>query len=608
MRVPAIKNLSVSVYKTFTRFPFAVLCAIVGTVIAVILLDVSYNEKILQSQYWKAIMTMYLGMLAGICCTVFCEKYYFRPVTQYIFNFLILLLMHYYYYTLPIELQEKEIGRFIVLALTAHLALAFTPFLVDNEPNGFWQYNKQLFLRILTASFYSHVLYLGLALALAAVENLFNVPVEDKNYGKLYIILVGIFNTVFFLAGVPEDIRSLENNNDYPKGLKIFTQFVLLPLIFLYLGILYAYAGKIIVTREWPAGWVSWLINGYAIAGILAFLLVWPLRHNENNQWIKTYSKFFYVTLLPLIVLLFLAIGVRVDEYGITEQRYFIIVTAIWLAVMALYFIFSKIKNIKTIPLTLCIICIIAAYGPISAYEISEDSQYNRLIKLLQKNGMLNENHKVVRSKKTLSFYDKKEMSSTVDYLVSMHGVHSIQHLYTTNLDSLTDSKYVGDYVFKAGKITELMGFDFTYGKPESAEVPEEMYFSAANEETVMISGYDFMILFTMNSQPADSKHRKFAVGDKELNIELKSNTSFTFTYDKDSVICDLVPLIEKLRNDYNESYRSVPLERMAFDLKGSNYHYHLQIKDLNVKKANDKKSYEFYYLEGYVLVRGKEF
>jgi hypothetical protein len=602
MKLPALKDLSTTTSRTFIRFPFAVLCAVVGTIMALALIDLPFDNKEMQNQLTKGIMTMYLGMLAGISCTVFCEKYFFRSKTQYIFNFVILLLMHYYYYTLPDELQDKEISRFIVLALASHLALAFAPFLVDNEPNGFWQYNKQLFLRILTALFYSHVLFLGLALALIAVEKLFNLNFNDNNYGKLYIIITGVFNTLFFLAGVPDDIRTLEDNNEYPKGLKIFTQFVLLPLIGLYLIILYVYAGKIIFTHEWPQGWVAWLINGYAIAGILAFLLIWPLRRNEMHQWIKTYSRFFYATLLPLIALLFVAIGIRVRSYGMTEQRYFIVIVAIWLGIMALYFIFSKIKNIKVIPFTLFIACVLAAYGPLSAYEISERSQHTRLIALLNKNAML-KNNKAVPSKKQLSFYDKREISSTVNYLVTMHGLNSVQHLFTVNLDSLTSGK-ANEYLFKPGKVLELLGVEYTYGN-EDSQVSQEMNFNIIQEAVISTDGYDYMIAFNISSSQLEkSSLQTFAIGNKKLNILLRNNNRIDFSVDEDAAASlDIKEVTEKLKNDYGQTSYEIPAARMMYDVKGSKYEYRCQIKTLNVTMAPDSTP-KLNYLEGYILVK----
>jgi hypothetical protein len=43
----------------------------------------------------------------------------------------------------------------------------------------------------------------------------------------------------------------------------------------------------------------------------------------ETNEWIRTFTKRFFFALFPLIVLLILAVGRRVSEYGVTENRYF---------------------------------------------------------------------------------------------------------------------------------------------------------------------------------------------------------------------------------------------------------------------------------------------
>ncbi len=604
MRLPALKDLSSSASKAFIRFPFAILCAIVGTIMAFMLVDLPFDAKEMHNQLTKGIMTMYLGMLAGISCTVFCEKYFFRSITQYIFNFVILLLMHYYFYTLPSELADKEISRFIVLSLSCHLALSFAPFLVDNEPNGFWQYNKQLFLRILTAVFYSHVLFAGLGLALAAVDKLFGVHIESISFLKLYIVIVGIFNTVFFLAGIPDEIRSLENNSEYPKGLRIFTQFVLLPLIALYLLILYVYSGKILVTRLWPEGWVAWLVTGYSIAGILAFLLIWPLRRNENYQWIKNYTRLFYITLFPLIILLCVAIGIRVQDYGITEQRYFIIMMAFWLFIMALYFIFSKIKNIKIIPLTLFILSIISAYGPVSAFEISESSQYDRLISLLNKNALLR-NNKVEKTNKSLSFNDKKEISASVNYLVTMHGLHSVQHLFNVNLDSLCNKG--GEYLFKPGKVLELMGVDYTYGN-ESDQLSQELNFNIIPEPVVATSAFDYQISFTISSyQLEKAKFQNFKIGESELQIIWQENHTVGFKVDTDSIASlDMQKISEKLKNDYGDTFYEIPASRMSYDLHSEQYDYKLQIKTLNISLPGDTVLPRLNYLDGFVLVKKK--
>ncbi|MBK9634277.1 MAG: DUF4153 domain-containing protein [Bacteroidetes bacterium] len=53
----------------------------------------------------------------------------------------------------------------------------------------------------------------------------------------------------------------------YPKDYEFFAQFILMPLVIIYLVILYLYGGKIIFQGHLPIGWVSNLI--------LTFFCIW---------------------------------------------------------------------------------------------------------------------------------------------------------------------------------------------------------------------------------------------------------------------------------------------------------------------------------------------
>ena len=112
---------------------------------------------------------------------------------------------------------------------------------------------------------------------------------------------------------------------NYPKGLKNFTQYVLLPLISLYLVILICYEAKILVTLSLPVGWVSYLVLVFAIFGILSFLLVHPIATQTANLWMRTFNRWFYFLLIPLLGLLFWAILYRINLYGFTHERYYVL-------------------------------------------------------------------------------------------------------------------------------------------------------------------------------------------------------------------------------------------------------------------------------------------
>src|SRR5690606_8420956 len=143
-------------------------------------------------------------------------------------------------------------------------------FLKHASNSNFWHINKVLFLRFLTAVLYSVSLYAGLAVAIFGSEELCNLDLPSEIHGQLFVLIAVCFNTLFFHAGVPKVFETTPTAEPYPKGLKIFTQYVLIPLMTIYLAILLVYEIKILVAWELPKGIVATLILGYAVFGMLS--------------------------------------------------------------------------------------------------------------------------------------------------------------------------------------------------------------------------------------------------------------------------------------------------------------------------------------------------
>ncbi len=391
IKLPSLQSLFVESIHTIKRFPLSLLASVVATFLAIYLTHCDFEKLQNVNTPGKVIMCCSLGLNLFLAAELFSKSKNHIFLKRLLLQLLLLILIVCYYFILP---DFKNFGledgiRFALFAIGLHLLVSFAPFISARHTNGFWQFNKSLFLRFLTACLYTSVLYMGLALALLAIDKLFKVEINGDYYADLWWFLAGIFNTWFFLAGVPKQTQALEDNIDYPKGLKIFTQFVLLPLVSVYLFILYAYGAKIAVAMELPRGWVSYLVVGFSVVGILSLLLIWPIQEREENSWIKIFSRWFYRALYPLIILLGLAIFKRISQYGITENRYFILILALWLAIVATYFLLSKTKNIKVIPISLCIIAFLSSFGPWGAFSVSERSQINRLEELVSNEKLL---------------------------------------------------------------------------------------------------------------------------------------------------------------------------------------------------------------------------
>jgi hypothetical protein len=323
----------------------------------------------------------------------------------------VLYLIGYHFdYMMSMAREETMVLEVIGYALACHLLVAFLPFFRKNTLNGFWQYNKSLFLRAFTTILYTVVLFGGLSGAIAAIQELFNVEITEKIYAYLWFIMAFPVSAFIFCAGVPlaDDIDALESASDLPSGLRLFVQFVLLPLVVVYLCILYAYMGKIILSWSLPQGWVTILIMAFSVIGMLAMLLVHPFQQLTEHAWIKVITKNYYRSLLPLLVLQYVAIFTRISDYGFTSARWAVVAITAWLTFITVYKVFFKGKNIILIPSTLFIVAILFLIGPLSHRSISVWSQtakINRLVKTLN----------LIDAKGKLKVY---EANSTTDSLM----------------------------------------------------------------------------------------------------------------------------------------------------------------------------------------------
>jgi Domain of unknown function (DUF4153) len=422
------------------RFPLTLLCALILGGVSIYANHLGYRARQQQDWIFPALSAAALGLSGTLAAALTAERYRWRPVFRWGALAVVLGLLALWYCMVPAEPTLQWGTRLALLLLGTHLSVAAGPYLSElrrqADTPSFWRYNETLFLRILTAALYSGVLFAGCALALVAVEKLFLVDIEPQVYTDLLVVLGSVFTTWFFLAGVPHDFAALEQDAGYPKGLKIFTQFVLLPLVVLYLGILYAYLGRTMVSWRLPEGWVSVLILAFSVAGIFALLLIHPIRHAAENTWIRTFGRWFYLALFPLLGLLAVAISTRIRAYGITEERYFVLVLAAWLFGIAIYFLVRRGQGIIWIPVSLAVVALLAAGGPWGAFTVAQRSQLNQLRQISAQYGLLKDGKLDGAGQRVpeLPAEARKRISSIFDFFADREAVEKLQPLFAVKL------------------------------------------------------------------------------------------------------------------------------------------------------------------------------
>jgi Domain of unknown function (DUF4153) len=406
--------------ESLIRFPLAVLCCLFITTMLVVLIE--YNNVESENHLIQMVLSATLALPLIIAIGTTSETRRLGASLNWGLQIGAVIISLLYFFSMPDNVSESAMARHSLVSLIAIAILSFLPFGMRNHQNGYWQFNKTIVFRILNAVLFVGVLFAGIAVAMVAGSELFDLKIEGERYGQLWVILGCFVAPVFVLAGTPKPLIELQQNHDYPKPLKAFAQYVLLPLVGLYLVILYMYEIKIIAQWSWPQGMVSLLIVWYAAVGLSSLLILWPLRNFEQNRWITRFTTWFFYLLIPLIVMLFLAIKVRIGDYGLTVNRYLVVALAVWLTIVVLYFIFSKSKDIRAIPIAVIMVALFASYGPFSAWSVSESSQLGRLTVLLEKQKSAEATP--IDSKEKMSL--RGELSSIIEYLSKWHGVESL--------------------------------------------------------------------------------------------------------------------------------------------------------------------------------------
>lgn len=501
--IPSFSKILEVGLKTYYRFPFVIISAIIGT--GATILSIELSDSFLKDNSWiiKTIFIGWLGISLFTAIDTFAESRSWNTLHKYLGRLIGVFLLLIYFMLAGdrfIEGPAEFYYRFTLFVLASHLLVAVAPFLSKGNIDQFWEYNKSLFLRICISALYSGVLFVGLSVAMLSIDNLLGVDIKGERYGQLFMFLIGIFNTWFFLAVIPELETTSEVTPQYSKALKVFVQFVLIPLVTVYIGILYLYTGKILIQWELPNGWVSYLVLSFSIIGIFSLLLLYPIRNNKENTWINIYSKGYYLALIPLIGLLLFSIYVRIDEYGVTINRYFVATLGVWLTGIVMYFIFSKVKSIKVIPISMCLVALGISFGPMSAFSVSERSQLGRFEEVLERNDMLDENNLVVIKTETdtVSFKDRKELSSIVEFLITNHGAKALDKYFTVDIVSTLQvneesNRYDGG---NAKTIMTSMGLKYVSyweNEDDGMDLLDGNYFryNLANNHLLNIEGYD---------------------------------------------------------------------------------------------------------------------
>lgn len=578
-----VKLTVLNIKNSLKRFPITIGISSLLAFLLIYLIEAQPTGDIKETLE-KIALTLGLGILVSLCIVLLIEKFFqnnrLYSILLYFAGGLFLVL---YYFVFLDDLGNAAVYRYVGTVLFLVLAFLFIPRIKNSKDYEY--YILDVLQGFAITFIYSFVLYAGISVILLTINQLFEIDIKSELYLYTFIIVVFIFAVSLFLSKLPS-IEKEYNNVIYNKSLKVLLTYIVIPLISIYTIILYLYFAKIIITGIWPRGLVSHLVLWYSTLSVGVIFLLTPIM--EENRVAKLFYKVFPKVILPILLMMFLSIYQRVAQYGITENRYFIIVLGLWVLGIMIYFSLKKSLRNIIIPISLAIVVLISVYGPLSSFSIAKFSQNRRFEKILKANNMLIDD-KIVPNEK-VSKEDQREISNIISYFSRNHSISDIKYLPVD---------------FTVGDMESIMGFEYNPYFVLPVDKFRYFYYAINSEEPINVGEFEYLV--NINSW----QENEIELG--ELIVKYNRQNNLLTIKMGDAVLLQQDMLVftndiyNRMSSEANDVKNLISMKDMTYDVipnDANNYYFRFIIRSVSGRVDEGDKvemdSIEFILLVGH--------
>ena len=274
------------------------------------------------------------------------------------------------------------------------LGLVTAPYLRSDATNeSMWNFDLQLGVAVAMGSLAVVIVCGGLSILFGSIQYLFDVHFIDRLYAHIWASGAALIGPLFALSMLPAQLDDRFTPSDSPAMLEwavvAVLNFALAPLVLTYALMLHVYAAKIALTVTMPKGQIGWLVLAFGGIGTTAYMIAyqWRERGTRAVRWLV--AGWFWAMMIPTL-LLAVAVWERIEQHGVTPDRYCLCLFAIWMVAMAAYFgILSRRLDLRAIPISLGAALLLSSFGPWGAVAISTRSQLHQLYAKLDEHKLL---------------------------------------------------------------------------------------------------------------------------------------------------------------------------------------------------------------------------
>ena len=462
------------------------------------------------------------------------------------------------------------------------------------------KYLQSVFSNFVITGIFVVVLWIGVEIILTTVNYLF-FNSGDSLFFRLttysFWFIIEVFGVSLFLSLLKKPDDNLENY-EFPFIFNVLIKFVIIPLIIIYTGVLYIYMAKVLISMHLPKGLISHLVLWYTAFSVAVMILITPFT--QKDKFFENFKKYFPYFSIPLIFASLFAVFQRTYQYGITENRYYVLISIFWLLFCMILYI--RKMNITGIFISLIACLVISVYTPLSAKNVSNFSQSQRLKRMLVKYGALKDG-KISKITQKLTNSEGSQIYTTIQYISDNSTIAKLNfknekgEVYSTlgDLEKGLDVKESWkDYYYRSddeGNYEERKVVTYKVKNSENAEIISD------------IAGYDNFISYknVYNEDPInqenESEKYKIILKNKTITINSKDGAELAKINYEDAVKQIAFKLRTVKLPDTNDTVYEVPQKDLEYIGTIGKINYKISLRSINDEIINGKPK-DLYYEE----------
>lgn len=476
---------------------------------------------------------------------------------------LLLMVDTVYLFTHPEAVSRAEtlIGHLSVVAALA-VAFFYAPFFREKDDLPVWNFTWRTFLWFCISFLTGSILTAGLLALVGSFHWLFGLQVAEQWYSTLAILTLLTTPVLLFLARIPEGEEKHSDVAVISKYLIFVIRYLFVPLMALYLIVLYIYGLLILIHWELPNGGVGWLVSALMAGCIIVELGLYPvMRSGEGKPFERWIVRWLPVLILPLLLLMTVGTVRRLSDYGITPPRLYLLTFNLWCYAVCIGLFVGRARRIRWIMTSLAAVFLLTSALPVNYTTISLRVRRHKLDRLIGNTLPADLPMDEEALATWFHSFDGRQQCQIHDELDILLDIDPRSVADLTTITRTNILPWAGDEALEEENRSVQLAFDSPFAVPEGYShfyECERTYLSEVDKEAKVMPDGSIRI-----EREVDGQSAKIAlfIGEKEISscLEEPKRTTPLLGYSADSTYVLVVTDIDlNLARDSTISWGSI--------------------------------------------------